>query len=145
MNKNLKQYKKIKNTLLSFWKGYYNEGYSLETLRDRFIDSPAELEKYSSNIELELQRLERLDNLQEEIGCPLDVMFKALKQPIYSKHPKTSKLCCIICPTFYFSGNQWLIGCHSMEWNEEEMCCDSWDCFPKDYKKTWWLKKDKSE
>ena len=85
------------------------------------------------------------EDLEEQLGCPLEVVFKALKQQIYSTHPKTKKLCLIICPTFYFASNQWLIGCHSMEWNAEEMCCDSWDCFPKDYKKTWWLKENREE
>lgn len=142
MNKNLKQYRKIKDTLLSFWKGYYNEGYSLETLRDRFIDNPVELEKYSSNIELELQRLERLDNLQKEIGCPLEVREKALKQcefeGLYFETEDTDGFervgiykCCL-CYDAFNNKFYWCCG-----WNAE-----TWlNC----YKKTWWLKKDKSE
>ena len=89
-----------------------------------------------------LNKLSQLEDLEEELGIDLITLFKSLKGEIYSLHPKTQKICLIIFRDFYFFGNQWIIECHSMEWNAEENRCDSWDCFLKDYGKTWALDKN---
>ena len=88
-----------------------------------------------------LQKLGRLEDIEEEIGIDLVTLFKTLKGKIYSLHPKTQKICLIILPIFYYCGKQWMIGCRSMEWDDEENSCDSWDCYLKDYGKTWSLDK----
>lgn len=67
--------------------------------------------------------------LQEQIGCPLDVVLKALKYGIYQEDGGRRKLPFIE----YNSGtNKFYFGFGTY-------------CNVEDYKKTWWLKKDKSE
>ncbi len=90
-------------------------------------------------------KLGQLEDIEEELGIELITLFRALKGEIYSLHSTTRKICPIILPIFYYCGNQWVIGCHSMEWNAEENSCDNWDCFLKDYGKTWALTREELE
>ena len=92
-----------------------------------------------------INKLGQLEDIEEELGIDLITLFKALKGRIYSIHPKMRKICLIIFHVFYYCGNQWVIGCHSMEWNAEENSCDNWDCFLKDYGKTWALTREEIE
>lgn len=92
-----------------------------------------------------IHTLGRLEDLEEEIGIDLINLFKVLKGNIYSLHPETGKICLIVLPIFYYCGNQWVIGCRSIEWNDKENSCDSWDCLPKDYGKTWALTREELE
>lgn len=87
-------------------------------------------------------KLGQLEDIEEELGIDLITLFKVLKGNIYSLHPETGKICLIVLPICYYCGNQWVIGCRSMEWNDKENSCDSWDCLPKDYGKTWALTKE---
>lgn len=71
----------------------------------------------------------RYKQLEEQLGCPLEVVFKALKQDyIYTKSGKHSRI------EFGVYGFEWCI-CYGLR---TQIRVD-------DYKKTWWLKKDKSE
>lgn len=79
-----------------------------------------------------LNKLGKLEDLEEELGCPLEVLVKALKSGIY-RMLENGK---IIFETsfklkFYSSG--WCLIKPKLNFKLE------------DYKKTWWLKKDKSE
>lgn len=68
-------------------------------------------------------------DLEEQIGCPLEVVFKALKQDyIYTKSGKHSRL------EFGTYGFEWCI-CYGLRTQLRVV----------DYKKTWFLKEDKSE
>lgn len=68
-------------------------------------------------------------DLEEELDCPLEVVFKALKQDyIYTKGGRCSGL---ELGTF---GDKWCICCGL----RLQIRVDG-------YKKTWWLKEDKSE
>ena len=87
------------------------------------------------------RKLKSVEDIEEEIGIDLITLFKVLKGKIYSLHPKTKKICLIILPILYYCGKQWMIGCRSMELDDEENSCDSWDCYLKDYGKTWSLDK----
>ena len=74
-------------------------------------------------------KLGKLEDLEEQIGCPLEVVFKALKQDyFYTKSGKHSRL------EFGVYGGVWCI-CYGLR---TQIRVDG-------YKKTWWLKKDKSE
>ena len=92
-----------------------------------------------------IHKLGLLEDLEEEIGIYLITLLKALKEEIYSLHPETGKICPIVLPILYYCGNQWVIGCRSMKWNDKENSCDSWDCYLKDYGKTWALTKEELE
>lgn len=75
-----------------------------------------------------------LEDLEEEIGCPLEVRCKVVKNTSIFAELGYRKI-----------SNEWLVG---------EISSDGFICwqkyairryFWKDYKKTWWLRKDKSE
>lgn len=68
-----------------------------------------------------------------ELGCPIEVVLKALKRHIKvtKEYSNIGDVCarCLI-----FDGHDWRI-----------MTSGFKDVYTKDYKKTWWLKEDKSE
>lgn len=77
-------------------------------------------------------KLGKLEDLEEEIGCPLEVVIKALKEGIYYIYPNGN---IVLERSFklnhYSSG--WCLIKPKLNFKLE------------DYKKTWWLKRDKSE
>lgn len=87
------------------------------------------------NEEERLIKLGKLEDIEEELGCPLEVVFKALKEGIYCvdyDNQIIRKFQAPLCfnstsKQFYWSGNN--IGYPDL----------------KDYQKTWWLKGEKYE
>ena len=78
-------------------------------------------------------KLGRLEDLEEQLGCPLEVVFKALINGIYIKN---------------IYGEMINFKCRITYKNEElgwYFNIINGYVMVKDYKKTWWLKKDKSE
>lgn len=81
-----------------------------------------------------VNKLGKLEDLEEELGIDLLTLFKALKDGIYYKNPFTKKikfaenlvLCKSTTNEFYFSG---FGGCLGL----------------KDFNKTWWLEKPKEQ
>ena len=78
-----------------------------------------------------LDTIKEVVDLQKENGCPLEVVFKALKQN-YAYFKFIGKVEFIVIDS---TGNELLI--HSNKENVGE--------YLHNYKKTWWLKKDRSE
>lgn len=93
-----------------------------------------------------MQEYTKYKNIEEELGCPLDVLFRAIKNGIYfvnenneleyideelSFNQKTYN------NKFVFSNYGYYCK------NIEEAKCD--EIYLEDYKKTWWLEKNKSE
>ena len=91
-----------------------------------------------------MEKLGELEDIEEQLGCPLDVVFKALTNGfkfIVSSHKLgtlnqivNQMIYCDYAYLYYANDvNAWCIATIH-------------DCFYlKDYKKTWWLKEDKSE
>lgn len=91
-------------------------------------------------------KLGQLEDIEEELGCPLDIIFKALKNnKVRAIHPINKNIEEAVYVTLYYLGQQWCLGFNSFVWNEKERKCDSWDLFLKDYKKTWALTKEELE
>ena len=79
------------------------------------------------------------DELTEQLGCQLDVVFKALMNGIYTKESELDNE----LELFEVRGIEKKgVSVISKFCSYAE--CD-FTCEYKDYKKTWWLKKDKSE
>ena len=76
-------------------------------------------------IKKELDYAEKCHNLEEQLGCPLEVVEKALTNGIYINGQEG--LCIVYRYRKMLTVNQ-LLG-----------------VWIKDYKKTWWLREDKSE
>lgn len=78
-------------------------------------------------------------NLEEELGCPLDIVFKALKNGIYTKESELDKEL-----DLYDVRDIDLRGLGVIS-----KICSYGECdftrYYTDYKKTWWLKEDRSE
>lgn len=77
------------------------------------------------------KKLGNLEDLEDELGCPLDVVFKALKDGVYKKDE-----------SIIFEATLRI-------YNGEAYLCQPYDdrllhkVLLKDYKKTWWLTEDK--
>lgn len=70
-------------------------------------------------------KLGKLEDLEDELGCPLDVLEKAMQNGIY---------------TNVYNGL-----CMVSRYKDTLVVSDDYAVYIKDYKKTWWLKKDRSE
>lgn len=80
-----------------------------------------------------IDKLAIYEDLEEQLGCPLEVMFKALKKGIFTKDLPSEKIV------------KWYgrLSNVETEWylsDDNKVCVNI-----KGYKKTWWLKEDKSE
>lgn len=92
-----------------------------------------------------IKKLQKLEDIEEELSCPLEVVFKALKDgQVITKHivgpenPKVILLPHKIAEILFDVKNYSL-------WAYENGCGDGFYLNTKDYKKTWWLKEDRSE
>ena len=77
-----------------------------------------------------IKKLSKLEDLEDDLGCPLDVVFKALRnRDVYTEDICVEEITleCDRLGNYYF-------------WNSLGDIV-----FLKDYKKTWWLKEDLSE
>lgn len=100
-----------------------------------YVKDPRHL--YDDTWEL-VQELGKLEDLEDELGCPLDVVFKALKDGIYHEFGDL----------LYDGENLKLHHIKKQGWGLYPIICDYDEAeafFLKDYKKTWWLKGDLSE
>lgn len=80
-------------------------------------------------------KLGELEDLEEQIGCPLEVVFRALTIGIwYEDVANRMTHIGVGLDTANYDGEYIL-----REYNDETRF------LPRNYKKTWWLKKDKSE
>lgn len=105
-------------------------------------------EEESESIIFNLSRkLGKLEDLEEEIGCPLEILFRALEDGFYVDKEQVEKepawennkgLTKIGCPK-YFKLNMWY---KTIEVDREGQYLE---IELSDYKKSWWLKEDRSE
>ena len=73
-------------------------------------------------------KLGKLEDLEEQLGCPLDVVFEAIKNGIYDKKG------------FHYTV---ILDLDFLRAYPLDLFDEKWQL--SDYKKTWWLKEDKSE
>lgn len=85
---------------------------------------------YSANGYQCLEKLKHLEDLEDELGCPLDVVFKALKYGIIDEENEDRDIMIVHSKQGY-----WF----------REFSEDLPKLWVKDYKQTWWLKEDLSE
>lgn len=126
INKKLKIYEELEQQL----------GINLEDLFKELIDIKNNLGEVDSDINPDYLAYEvsngiTYGKLSKELGCDLDVVFKALKEGILVDNKK------IWLPTVALTkikiGDSWGFDCHSLVVDL------------KDYQKTWWLASDKKE
>ena len=84
-----------------------------------------------------INKLGKLEDLEEQLGCPLEVVFKALKDGIIIKDlPKGYEHRKVIL--------NYLVNDNSFIFRPSAPYC-SCKLYLKDYKKTWWISKTKEE
>ena len=99
------------------------------------IDEIGNRHNYEGNYVYIVEKLGRLEDLEEELGCRLEVVFKALKDGI-----------------IYFEDNTYSVD-FGLENNSGSWFFTIYDNLTsnkdiihlKDYQKTWWLKGEKNE
>ena len=101
----------------------------------RFVKKGENGVLYSPNGYQCLQKLYALEDIEGELRCPLEVVFKALKGINYEN--EFGDFCRCQRPRLYYS---------------DDLKCWCWELFfggyvlpLKDHKKTWWLSKTKEE
>ena len=73
-----------------------------------------------------IQKLGKLEDIEEELGCPLEIIFKALEEDIIDAEGSRVS----VCFEYIQASKEWLlIG---------KFCRTAY--YVKDYQKTWWLK-----
>ena len=83
-----------------------------------------------------LRKAEIYDSLSNKLSCPLEVIFKAIENEIIDKKGKHRNV----------SLSYGFIGSHKKEYYFNAYDYDDTIILPlRDYKYTWWLKKDRSE
>ncbi len=80
-------------------------------------------------------KLNKYEQLEEELGCPLEILISALKRGIYVDNLNGIPERLIVDLNNFLSFTVW---------NKKTYCKEGYVEL-KDYKKTWWLEEDKSE
>ena len=80
-----------------------------------------------------INKLGKLEDLEEQLGCPLNVVFKALANGIYVENVPKEELIIQFYLRLTNLGNEWYL-------SNNTMCVNL-----KDYKTLFWLRGDKSE
>ena len=81
-----------------------------------------------------VNKLGRIEDIEEELGCPIDVFITAIKQKgIFTDYGyvETDNV-------GYTSDNKFVMSVDRWEYEQQLLLVS-------DYKRTWWLKEDKSE
>lgn len=80
-----------------------------------------------------INKLGRLEDIEEELGCPLEVVFKAIEDGVYIEVEHLPDV--IERPRLYYSDDN---KCYCLE-----MLYGEYVVKLSDYQKTWWLKGEK--
>lgn len=86
-------------------------------------------ENWTVNIQNCINKLGKLEDLEEELGCPLEVLFKVLKDGIADKR---------------FGVNYDECKLEFKKYYGYILVCEDDEYLVKDYRKTWWLRGDKN-
>lgn len=104
-------------------------------------------------LQLVADKLGQLEDLEEQLGCPLDMILNLIKNSnTLDEHCRTQDI------YFDYKGklisgsfirleynDEFIINVETTEKFDSHYDVDDYDLKVKDYKKTWWLKEDKSE
>lgn len=91
-------------------------------------------EDFTENSYQVIQKLGKLEDIEEKLGCPLDVLFIAMTSQIYYDIASGTG---IVVQPFLVVNEDGMFTFDTMGETD--------DIFLNDYKQTWWLKEDRSE
>lgn len=125
-------YNKLKQLRFDFKKTDFDdfrENYRYDPTLKRYVrkdDNDLYISKNTFKpLEEELEYADKCHNLEEQLGCPLEVVERALMNGIY---------------TNVYNGL-----CIVSRFQDVLSVSDDYGVYIKDYKKTWWLKESKEE
>lgn len=87
-----------------------------------------------------IQKLGKLEDLEQELGCPLEVVIQKIKELMEENKNKTNYNCCLEYDSFR---KLWYIQDYRYYYGSYDV--DNPELYLKDYQKTWWLKGEKDE
>ena len=143
----------LKNLYLQNISYYIDELVPYEPQTEKEIYDLAGAETNLQLADEELEYAEKCHKLQEQLGCPLDMILNLMKNSnTLDEHCHTQDI------YFDYKGklisgsfikleydNEFIINVETSEMFDSYYDIDDYDLKVKDYKKTWWLKEDKSE
>lgn len=96
------------------------------------VENDAVCELFATN------KLGKLEDIEEALGCPTEVVFKALKNKyLYVLYANTKQRIKFLNSRLLYINNQWIIRANYAGF--------ATNIIVKDYKKTWWLEGEKDE
>lgn len=109
----------------------------LKRINERDYLTEREHREFYKVVKTALKRLESLDQLQEELGCPFEVVFKAFKNGIYVYDYTANKEKLTLVEVLFIDGRgiYFDLSGYFPEWINSQKLSD--------YKKTWWLDESK--
>jgi hypothetical protein len=123
---------------------YKDNDNSYKLLRGRECQWKKAIKEEYSTIDNSIQKLGKLEDLEEQIGCPIEIFLKlALKEinEIYVEYDDG-------WDNGLYQANVYNIYDKSSEWSDKSdwtIETNITEFKVNDYKKTWWLREDKSE
>lgn len=106
-----------------------------EALKDSYVLNPQQNIPNVIVVGMIYNKLGKLEDVEEELGCSIEIVIRALKNGIYVDNLNGIPEHLIVDLNNYLSFNAW-----NTKTYRKEGYIDL-----KDYGKTWWLKKDRSE
>jgi len=119
-----------------------------------YYDWLNDIEKYILKAQEQEKKNAEYKQLEQQLGCPLDMVLNLVKETNkLDEHCRTQdiwfdykgKLISGSFATLKYHNNEFIIEVETYEMFDSNYDCDSYELLVKDYKKTWWLKEDKSE
>lgn len=107
-------------------------------LNDKIIDLSADLWLYENENERLDKDIEKYWELEQELGCPLEVIFKALKDGIVLENGKLYRCSLSFHKQTKYTDDEYILICYE---NGESVVGVS----VKQHKLAWWLKGEKNE
>ncbi len=105
-------------------------------LSDQEMELNADLGMLQNENDNITKDIEKYWKIQEEIGCPLEVVFKKIQELTIERWDE------VHCLQYDENKKLWYIISYSL-WDDE--FCPNGQYYLKDYKKTWWLKEGLKE
>ena len=104
------------------------------TYKEKWFDEFGNEHQYKTRDYCHIDKLGRLEDLNEELGCPWEVVFKKIKE-LELQYPFSLISIC------KWNGKWSILEIEQIR--EDDFACYV-KCYLKDYGKTWWLKGEKN-
>jgi len=125
----------MKRLTEEIWKGKYT-----------YAGKDKSTKEYDLWVDKAIQKLGKLEDLEEQLGCPLEVLVKAIKNGIWfiNEDDKLEYIDEALCFNTKLNTDKLVFDNYGYYCKNIEKLKGN-QIYLEDYKKTWWLKEDRSE